>query len=98
MHLNKLEMVSKLSHQDYGPWCDQATLYQDGTGKLILFVEGGYSKPYEEEWYELSGKPSSPLEELLGDSELWSGNGEASVLEDLLDVTCTPIPDPTKDD
>jgi hypothetical protein len=82
--MQKIDEHTHLSEQDYGPWLDKATLYED-SGQFILFVEGGYSIPYEEEWYKLDQRPSKPLKELLT-GELWAAGGDSTLLEEKLEV------------
>ncbi len=80
--LKKLDTFQALSEQDYGPWLDRVTLYEDQeTGKLYLEEQFGYSKPYDRNWYEVGGKPTQPLAELFGGLEGFCGHGVKDELE-----------------
>lgn len=75
--LRQLDTFQALSEQDYGPWLDRVTLYEnEEDGKLYLQEEYGYSKPYDRNWYELAGKPAGSLSELLGGCEGFCGAGK----------------------
>jgi len=88
--MNKLDTHERLSIQDYGPWLDRVTLYEQaeplvaGT-RYFLHVEGGYSKPYENEWYELSKKPAKKLSKLFT-CDSFAGTGDTGLISELAGV------------
>ena len=57
----KTDQYEQLTEQDYGHWIDRATLYNED-GELTLQIEAGYSKPYDQAWYELLEEPAQSLE------------------------------------
>ena len=85
-----------LTEQDYGPWLDSLDLYEID-GKFYLQERSGYSKPYDEFWYELSAKPSVTLAAAFGlyDAGLFCGAGDAHAFEGELGVSLTSCEDPT---
>jgi len=85
-----------LTKQDYGPWLDSLDLYEID-GKFYLQEKFGYSKPYDECWYELSAKPSVTLTAVFGlyDDGLFCGAGDPKVFEEELGVSLTSCEDPT---
>lgn len=79
----KLDSYEVLSEQDYGPWLDKVTVYQE-SGKFLLEETSGYHKPYNKVLYELFTKPEKPLAVLFDGFTGFCGSGDQKVLEDVV--------------
>ncbi len=74
--IREVDSYRQLTEQDYGPWLDAAEIWVEGA-RVFLKIEGGYSRPYDEAWYELSAKPDLKLETHYQDYDgLWASPTE----------------------